>query len=361
MNIVNVSLKENPYKIIIGEKILAKLGQQLKALKIGRDAVIITSPIIKRYYGRIVAGSLKRSGFSVKFCVVADGERSKSAKIALKVMEDIAKYDVLKQVFVVALGGGVIGDLAGYVAAAYKRGINYVQVPTTFLAQIDSAIGGKTAVDLPIGKNLIGAFHQPKMVYSDVHVLRTLDKRQMRNGLSEAVKYGIIDDKSLFNDLVKNYQKVLDRDTATLTRVVLRCSRIKTKVVVRDEKETKGIRTILNFGHTIGHAIEAAGGYRIYHHGEAIALGMRVAADLSCRLRLFSRKNAEKLNQLLSDIGLPKRIMRVKLTDILRIMLHDKKFISGKNRFVLAKHIGKVVVREGVPLSMIKKSIQSYR
>lgn len=360
MKTVNVFLKQTAYKIVIGQGILSGLGARLKSLKIGTDAVVVTSPVIRRHHGNALAAGLKKNGFSVKFFEVPEGEQSKSAQVAFPLMEQIARYDSNKGVFIVAFGGGVIGDLAGYVAASYKRGVPYVQVPTTFLAQIDSAIGGKVAIDLPVGKNLIGAFYQPKIVWSDVSVLSTLDKRQMRNGLAEAVKYGVIADKKLFSYIVRNYRWLLDLQPATLEEVVLRCSRIKARVVVADEKETKGIRTILNFGHTVGHAIEAAGGYNRYHHGEAVALGMRVAAEISRQKGMLSAADCKKLNGLLSDIGLPGKIKGVPLADILRIMQHDKKFQKGQNRFVLAQKIGRVKVVTGVPSSVIQKSIQTY-
>ncbi len=359
MKSISVPLKENAYKIVIGRGIMPQLGSRLKSLRIGADAAVITSPIIRRYHGGALAAGFKKEGFSVKFFEVPEGEQSKSAKVAFPLMERIARYDSMKGLFIVAFGGGVIGDLAGYVAASYKRGVPYVQVPTTFLAQIDSAIGGKVAIDLPIGKNLIGAFHQPRIVWSDVSVLSTLDKRQMRNGLAEAVKYGVIADKKLFVYIAGHYRQLLDLRPAALEEVVVRCSRIKAGVVTADEKETKGIRTILNFGHTVGHAVEAAGGYDRYHHGEAVALGMRVAAEISRQKGMLANAQNEKLNGLLSDIGLPEKIKGVTLANILRIMQHDKKFAKGKNRFVLAQGIGRVKVVAGVSSSVIQKAIRT--
>ncbi len=360
MKTVDVPLKQNAYKIVIGRGILSGLGARLKSFKIGTDAVVVTSPVIRRHHGNALAAGLRKAGFSVKFLGVPEGEQSKSAKVAFPLIEQIARHDSSKGVFIVAFGGGVIGDLAGYVAASYKRGVPYVQVPTTFLAQIDSAIGGKVAIDLPVGKNLVGAFYQPEIVWSDVAVLATLDKRQMRNGLAEAVKYGVIADKKLFAYIVRNYRRLLDLHPAALEEVVVRCSRIKARVVVADEKETKGIRTILNFGHTVGHALEAAGGYSRYHHGEAVALGMRVAAEISRRKGMLCAAECARLNGLLSDIGLPAKIKGVPLASILRIMRHDKKFQKGQNRFVLAQKIGRVKVVTGVPSSVIEKSIRTY-
>ena len=360
MKVINVALKENRYKILIGHNILSQLGPHLKRLKLGTDALIVTNPGINRRYGKKVSASLIRSGFKVKVFQVPQGEKSKSAKGAFELIERIERYSVMKKVFIVALGGGVVGDLAGYVAAAYRRGIPYAQVPTTFLAQIDSAIGGKVGIDLPIGKNLVGAFYQPKLVYTDLMFLSTLDRRQIRNGLAEALKYGVIADLALFSYIERNYQKLLKGDVNTLLYLVVACSRIKTDVVVRDEKETKGIRSILNFGHTVGHAIEAAGRYKAYQHGEAIALGMRVAAEISHALKLLSRKEVIRLNTLLSDVGLPQVIKGVSVPKILSAMSHDKKFESGKNRFVVATKIGKVKLVSGVPASIIKKAIKTH-
>ncbi len=361
MRSIPVPLKTNAYKIVVGDHILSKLGAKLKSLKIGKDAIIITNPLIRKYHGKALISGLKKSGFSVKVLEVPAGERSKSAKVAFRLIEDIARYDRLKKVFIIAFGGGVVGDLAGYVAAAYKRGIPYVQVPTTLLAQVDSAIGGKVAVDLAFGKNLIGAFYQPRIVWSDVALLSTLSKRQVRNGLAEVVKYGVIADAKFFKYIAKNNKNLLGLDPQALVHVVERASRIKRDVVVADEKETKGIRTILNFGHTIGHAIETAGKYDQYHHGEAVALGMRVAAHISRQKRMCCLRDVSALDELLSTLALPERIKNVKISDILRIMKHDKKFLSGCNRFVLMVRIGKVKVLENISPAVIKKAIKAYQ
>lgn len=359
MTTITVPLKSNAYAIMIGHDILPVLGAKLKKMKIGQDAVIITNPAIAQYHGKALISGLKKNGFTVKVLNVPPGERSKSAKTAFRLIEEIARYDSLKKIFIIAFGGGVVGDLAGFVAAVYKRGVPYVQVPTTLLAQVDSAIGGKTAIDLAVGKNLAGAFYHPKLVWSDVSVLSTLTKRQIRNGLAEVIKYGVIADAAFFRYVAKNYRRILGLDFRALVYVVEQSSRIKRDVVVADEKETKGMRTILNFGHTIGHAIEAAGSLNQYHHGEAIALGMRVAADISYRQKLCKAADVTALNELLSCIGLPERIQKVKTGDILRFMKHDKKFLSGKNRFVLMVRIGKVKVLENIPPAVITQAIKA--
>ncbi|MFT5169771.1 MAG: 3-dehydroquinate synthase [Candidatus Omnitrophota bacterium] len=360
MKNIKVALKQNGYDISVGLDILPKLGNAVKKLNIGHDAIVITNPVVRKCHGAAVVKSLKKSGFTVKVFEVPDGEASKSIKVAFDLMERVAAYDVLKQPFIVAVGGGVIGDLAGYIAAAYKRGIPYVHVPTSFLAQVDSSIGGKVGIDLKLGKNLVGAFYQPKLVFSDVSVLKTLPIKQIRNGLAEAIKYGVIYDKDLFEYIETNCTKLLSGDLKKLTHVVIRSSEIKAAVVVRDEKETKGVRVILNFGHTVGHAIEAAGAFKVYQHGEAIALGMRIVADMSVKLKLFTKKNEQRLNDLLTAVGLPEVVKRVKLVDVMKLMKHDKKFITGQNRFVLAQRFGKVTVVEGIKEDLIKASIKKY-
>ena len=357
MTIIDVPLKNNPYPIIVGKNILPKLGSYLKSLSIGGDAVIITHPSLYRRYGSVLKKTLDHNGFSVCVLTVPEGEKSKSVKTAFNLIEKIARRDVLKRMFIIAFGGGVIGDLAGFVAASYKRGIPYVQVPTSFLAQIDSAIGGKVAIDLSIGKNLVGAFYQPRCVYSDVALLSSLPLRQIKNGLAEAVKYGIISDSKLFDHIETYCQKLLKGDLNSLCHVVVRSSEIKAEVIAQDEKETKGIRTLLNFGHTFGHAIEAAGQYRRYQHGEAIALGMRIASNVSNKLGMLSRRDEERINGLLTQVGLPQKIKKLKATSILNMMKHDKKFITGKNRFVLVAKIGKVKVVEGLNPKMIREAV----
>lgn len=356
---VNLGLRENSYDITVGSGILKDLGASLKTLNVGKDAIVITNPKIKLLHGRVLASGLKRNGFTVKFFEVPDGERSKSVKTAVRLIENIVDYNVRRDIFIVAFGGGVVGDLVGFVAAVYKRGVPFIQVPTTFLAQIDSAIGGKVAVDLPAGKNLIGAFYQPKLVWSDVDLLTTLTKRQIRNGLGEAVKYGVISDKSLFDYIEMNAVRLLAADPKILKEVVYHCSRIKAKVVMSDEKETKGIRTILNFGHTVGHAIEAANKYQSFHHGEAIGLGMCVAVDISRRLGLLSADAASHIKKVLQDIGLPVKIQKTKLSSILKHMRHDKKFQAGQNRFVLATGIGSVKILCGIKNSIVHASIKA--
>ncbi len=357
MKRIKVLLREQSYDIVIGHDVLADFPKYLKPLGLGKDAVMVTHARIERVHGVKLAAALKKAGYAVKIVNVPEGEASKSAAQALRLIEQIASHDVDRKIFIIALGGGVIGDLTGFVAATYKRGVPYIQVPTTLLAQIDSAIGGKTAIDLKYGKNLVGAFYQPRLVYADTKVLKTLTRRQIQNGLAEAVKYGVIDDASLFALIERQRKSLLAADSKVLATIVHRCARIKARVVGADEKETKGLRTILNFGHTVGHAIEAAGRFGQYQHGEAVALGMRAAADISMAMGMLSEKDGRRINALLSDLGLPEKIQRVQVRDIMSLMRHDKKFTAGKNRFVLASKIGRVKVVENIPLDLISAAV----
>jgi len=357
---VVVKLKNNSYTIAIGHGILGEFPHLIRALGLGKDALIISHPAIERLYGGKLSAVLKKAGYTVKILNVPEGEKSKSAACALRLLKQISAYDVCKKIFIIALGGGVIGDLAGFVAAIYKRGVPYIHVPTTLLAQIDSSIGGKTAIDLETGKNLVGAFYQPSLVFADTGVLKTLDKRQIRNGLAEAIKYGIIGDAKLFDYIEANHKKFLKGDTGVLNFIVQRCARIKAKIVSEDEKETKGLRTVLNFGHTVGHAVEAASRYDQYHHGESVGLGMRVAARISVNMGFLTRPQELRINRLISSVGLPEKIVGVRLAKILDLMRHDKKFTAGHNRFVLARKIGQVKIVRDVPAKIITQAIQAY-
>jgi 3-dehydroquinate synthase len=240
------------------------------------------------------------------------------------------------------------------VASVYKRGINYVQIPTTLLSQVDSAIGGKTAVDLDLGKNLVGAFYQPRLVFSEVNFLKSLDMTQLRCGMAEVIKYAVIKDRKLFNFLENKYQQILQKNPVALEKIIYACSRIKAEIVSQDEKEVSGLRSILNFGHTIGHAIEAASGYKGYNHGQAVSLGMLVAVDLSKKLELIDLNSALRIQNLIKLYGLPTRIKGVSVARIIRAHYHDKKFSGKENKFVLTSGIGKPRIVRNIKLDLIK-------
>lgn len=356
MKIIKVKLARSPYRIYIGKNILSMAGRLIKEAKIGSDALIISQASILRLHGKKIKQALQKTCSSVQTLTVPDSEESKSARFAFDLIEKIMRSDKKKRLFLVAFGGGVVGDLAGFIAAIYKRGIPYIQIPTTLLAQIDSAIGGKTAVDMAYGKNLVGAFYQPKFVLADVALLKTLPRKELLSGLSEAVKYAVIKDVRLFSFLEKNNQKILKKDAAALSYLIARCAAIKAGVVASDEFDKKGIRIILNFGHTIGHAIEAASQFRV-SHGEAVSIGMICACDLSCRLGILKEKEALRIVDLIRGIGPSACTKGIKVHAVLKTIDYDKKFTKGVNRFVLIEKIGRTKIVENIPLDLIRKVI----
>jgi 3-dehydroquinate synthase len=358
MKIIKLNLKKRSYNIIVGPGAINRLGGYLTKLNLGQDAYIITNAPINKRYGNELRNVLQKSNFNVRFKVVPDTEESKSIKMFASCLQGLADFDTRRRVFVIAFGGGVVGDLSGFVASVYKRGVAWIQVPTTLLAQVDSSIGGKTGIDLPQGKNLAGAFYQPRLVLSDTRFLRTLSLRQMRSGMAEVIKYAVIADKNLFSYLEKKQKDALKRKLSTLEYVVGSCSYIKASIVQRDEREEKGLRTILNFGHTIGHAIEAASRYRLYNHGEAIALGLLVAVDISRALNMIGEKLRLRIEDLIKAIGLPHRIKGISLSSIINAQYRDKKFIGPRNRFVLIKGISKTEIIENIPLKVIEAALE---
>ncbi|MDD5238561.1 MAG: 3-dehydroquinate synthase [Candidatus Omnitrophica bacterium] len=358
MHTIRVNLKKYPYAIIAGSDILRLLGKYITRLNIGKDAYIITNKQIRSKWGSALNRSLRLYGINIKFRDIPDTEKSKSMDMATHLITDIARYDKGRQTFIIAFGGGVVGDVAGFIASIYKRGIPYIQVPTTLLAQVDSSIGGKTAVDLAQGKNLVGAFYHPRLVFSDIKFLKTLRIRQISSGLSEVIKYAVIKDRQLFLYLEKRYKDILALRPSSLEYIVKASSLIKTNIVGCDEREEKGIRTILNFGHTVGHAIEAASNFKGYNHGEAIALGMLVAGDISMELGLISDIEIQKIENLIKAVGLPVKIKNVSVAGIINAHYRDKKFIGQRNRFVLLKEIGETKIVENIPLGVIKLAIR---
>jgi 3-dehydroquinate synthase len=359
VNRARVSLGDRSYDILIGDGLLSKSGIIINKLNMGRDAVVITNKALERAYGKTLKNSLNRSGISVKFELLPDSEKAKSSHTLLKVLNHIAAYDKKRSVFIIALGGGVVGDLAGFAAAAYKRGIPYAQIPTTLLAQVDSSVGGKVAIDLSAAKNLAGAFYQPKVVISDTGVLMSLSQRQIHNGLAEIIKYGVIKDRDLFAYLERNHRRAARLDKRVLAHLIMRSVKIKARLVGEDELDSKGKRIILNYGHTIGHAIEAASSYsNKYNHGEAIAIGMCVAADIACKLNLLKRADAERIECLIKKCGLPTKAKGLKFHKIYEAHLHDKKFVRNKNRFVLPYAPGRAGVVEAIPGRLIAEAVK---
>jgi 3-dehydroquinate synthase len=356
VRIVKVPLGNRSYDIKIGPGLIHKLGTECARLKLGQRCAIITDTNVGRQYAKPAYNALVQAGFEPSLVIVPAGETAKSLKSVHSCYDRLASHRLERKSFIVALGGGVVGDLAGFVAATYLRGIPFVQVPTTLLAHVDSSVGGKTGVNLKAGKNLVGAFHQPRLVLCDLEALATLPAREFRAGLAEIIKYGIIYDAALFTRLERDLPKLLRRESKTLGEVIARCCEIKADVVGQDETES-GLRAILNFGHTIGHGLEAISRYGKYLHGEAISIGQVAAAKLSVALTGLPAPDATRITDLLQRAGLP---TEVKLTTrqrpkLLAAMKLDKKVSNGEIKFVLARRIGQVVWGERVPMSEIEK------
>jgi len=343
MRSVIVELGNRSYAIKIANGLLSRLGTECAQLKLGRRCAIITDENVGRHLARAALKSLGASGFAPVLISIPAGEKSKRITMVEECYDQLAAHRLERNSFIIALGGGVVGDLAGFVAATYLRGIPFVQVPTTLLAQVDSSVGGKTGVNLKAGKNLVGVFYQPQLVLCDLDALETLPKREYVSGLAEIIKYGIIYDAILFAQLERNLPKLLQRDPATLAAVIARCCEIKAYVVGQDETDG-GVRAILNFGHTIGHAIENSSGYGKYLHGEAIAIGQVAAARLSQKILGLSSGEVKRIEQLFVQAGLPVKIklntgQRKKLFAAMKL---DKKVADGEIKFVLAEKIGRV-------------------
>jgi 3-dehydroquinate synthase len=354
MRNVHVPLGSRSYEIKVSGGLLSRLGAECAQLKLGQRCAIITDSNVGKHFAEATLKSLSASGFETILVTVPAGEKSKRIAVVEKCFDQLAKHRLERKSFIVALGGGVVGDLAGFVAATYLRGIPFVQVPTTLLAQVDSSVGGKTGVNLRAGKNLVGAFYQPRLVLCDLDTLKTLPKREFISGLAEVIKYGIIYDVILFAQLERELPKILKRDAKTLSQIIARCCEIKADVVGQDETET-GLRAILNFGHTIGHAIENSFGYGKFLHGEAIAIGQIAAAKLSHKILGLPSGDVARIEKLFSQTGLPTQIKlsparRKKLFAAMKL---DKKVSAGEIKFVLAEKIGKVVWGQKVSPDLI--------
>jgi 3-dehydroquinate synthase len=354
MQRVKVELGDRTYEILIGRDLLAELGPRCKKLGLGSRCAIITDSNVAPHYGKETQRLLEASGFQVTVITIPAGEKSKSLKYVGECYDAMAQHRLERKSFVVALGGGVVGDLAGFVASSYLRGIPFIQVPTTLLAQVDSSVGGKTGINLAAGKNLVGAFYQPRLVLCDLATLDTLPERELRAGMSEVIKYGIIYDALFFRRLEEQLESALNRDPVTLSKIIARCCAIKADVVSQDETET-GLRAILNFGHTIGHALEAISGYGKYLHGEAIAVGQVLAARLSQKILGLPAPDAERIRALLDRTKLPveARLSETEKQKLLGAMKLDKKVVQGQIKFVLARQIGKVEFGCKVPESEV--------
>lgn len=354
---IKVKLAEKTYPILAGEKSLVFLPALINKTHLGSDAVVITTSKIFSLHGEKIKSQLQKSCRHILWLTVRDSEKSKSAHVALDLIEKITRFDIKKDIFLVAFGGGVIGDLTGFIAAIYKRGVPYVQIPTTLLAQVDSSIGGKTALDTKCGKNLIGAFYQPKFVLADTALLKTLPKKEVLAGLAEIIKYAVIKNKDLFAFLEKNLINIFNFNQTVLTHVITTCASMKALIVSQDEYDKKGIRIVLNFGHTTGHAIEAVSNFKI-NHGDAVSMGMIYACRLSKKINLLSEKSSLRITSLIREAGLPSKILPIKPQEILKIMNFDKKTKKGRMRFILLKNIGETKVVDNLSRKDILRALK---
>jgi 3-dehydroquinate synthase len=341
MQTLTVNLGERSYPIHVGANTLDRVGESLQQAGLRGKVAIVSNPTVAQLYLDPVHDALSASGFEVAPILLPDGEEHKNLKSLATIYDGLVKARLERKSGILALGGGVIGDLAGFAAATYLRGVPYVQLPTTLLAQVDSSVGGKTAVNHDSGKNLIGAFYQPKLVLIDVTVLRTLPRRELVAGLAEVIKYGIIEDPILFRLLEDRIERLLALDRELLMQVIATCCAIKARVVEQDERE-EDYRAVLNFGHTVGHALEAATDYKQFLHGEAVGVGMAKATAISLQQGFCDQKSFERVIQLIKKAGLPIELPSdISITNLLQGMEIDKKTAGGKIKFVMCEGIGK--------------------
>jgi 3-dehydroquinate synthase len=356
---VRVNLPGRGYEIRIGTGLLAEAGGFLNERGALKRAIVVTDSQVAKFHGQPFAASLSASGVKVDTVVLESGEPTKSVAEAERLWNKFLELGADRKTLVVALGGGVVGDLAGFVAATFARGLRYAQVPTTLLAQVDSSVGGKVGVNLPGAKNMVGAFWQPIAVLVDTHTLKTLADREYRSGLAEVVKYGVILDADFFARLERDAASLVSRQDDVLAEVIARCCRLKADVVEGDEREETGLRAVLNYGHTFAHALEAVGGYGELLHGEAVSIGMMCAARLAQRLGRIDAKLVERQHALLATLGLPVDVPRLNSEQLLSAMLHDKKTELGKLRFVLPDQLGHVELVDGVDVALVREAMSN--
>jgi 3-dehydroquinate synthase len=343
--IIKVLLEKNSYDIKIGYNCLSSLGKEINNLGYNKQTVIITNTVVADLYKDKIIESLDSCDIKNIVLVVPDGEKYKSLETASDLYDSLIRINAHRNDPIIAFGGGVVGDLAGFVAATYMRGVPFIQVPTTLLAQVDSSVGGKVAVNHPHGKNMIGCFYQPKLVLIDIDFLETLPLREYKAGLAEIIKYGFIQDKKLLELLENDLGKIFNKNRDTLLKIIAGCCEIKARIVEEDEKDF-GKRAILNYGHTIGHAIESLIGYGKLLHGEAISIGMVAAADIAHQMKLIDTNLMERHKKILTAFGLPISISKIKPDEILKKIELDKKKKQETESFVLLKEIGEPQIFE---------------
>lgn len=351
MRKVNVEISSRSYEIHIGSGRLAQTGRWLTENGFSGKLVIITSPTLKKRYGDGLKQALDKDNFRVFTLLVAEGEEQKSLETAGRLYQELTECRTERTTPVLALGGGVIGDLAGFVAATYMRGVPLVQIPTTLLAQVDSSIGGKVAVDHGQLKNKIGAFYQPRLVIADINTLKTLPTTEIASGLAEVIKSAAIRNKNFFAFLEANIDRIIARESQALEEVVFQTAQIKAEVVAQDERDL-GLRSILNYGHTVGHAIETVSDFKV-GHGSAVALGMLAAARISTKMGFLDKEAETRLKKLIRKAGLPTTMPKLDRKRLLQAMQHDKKVQQNKIRFVLLREIGNALLTDAVSPSLV--------
>lgn len=359
MQKVRVELGERSYNIVIDSGILGDIGRSLEKFEFSRKIALISNPTVYRLYGDTVRNALVGSGFDPVEIIIPDGEEYKNLAQVRDIYGEMLKARLDRKSVVMALGGGVIGDIAGFAASTYMRGIDFVQVPTTLLAQVDSSVGGKTGVNHTAGKNMIGTFWQPRLVWVDISTLKTLPKRELLAGLAEVIKYGVIWDREFFEFLESRRESVLNLEGDALAHIIERSCEIKADVVSKDEREA-GIRAILNYGHTIGHAIETVTGYTRYLHGEAVAMGMYAEAKAAQILGMVDDAAVKRIRTLIEMYGLPAVLPdSLDFRSLFESMQLDKKTVSGELKFILPESIGKVKVHKGITEAVVREALGS--
>lgn len=356
--IVKVDLGDQSYDIHIGNNCLTSLAESAAGIPRSSRCILVSDELVFSLYGNTVLDILRSTGLRVENAVIKGGEACKNLATLGWLYEQMIEKGMDRKSTVLALGGGVVGDLAGFAAASFMRGIGYIQIPTSLLAQVDSSVGGKTGVNLPLGKNLVGAFYQPDLVFADVNLLHTLEEKEYQTGLAEVIKYGIIWDIDFFNYLEGNVEPIKARDMDCLIHIVSRCCEIKAEIVAQDEKEN-GLRALLNLGHTFGHAFEALTNYGKFTHGQAVAIGMVYAARLAASLGMMTEQEAKRVTDLIENYGLPINYGDLNPRAIVERMYLDKKSIGGKIRMVLPEGIGRSRIVSGVTDAQLEQILQN--
>jgi len=358
--VITVDLGPRSYSIVVAAGALGDVGSRLRELRLGSRTALVSDAAVGRLYRKTVTSSLEAAGFSVAAIEVPEGEGAKTLEVAERCWNELLAAGLDRTSTVLALGGGAVGDVAGFAAATYMRGVNVVQLPTTVLAQVDASIGGKTAIDHPLAKNLIGAFHQPRLVIVDPAVACTLPEREFRSGLAEIVKHGIVLDAGYFAELERDLAPLRARELGVLESIIAGSCRLKASVVERDEREAE-LRHVLNYGHTIGHALEAATGYARLTHGEAVSLGIVAEARLARRLGIAGAETVARQERMLDALGLPVRDASIDVELVVAAIARDKKAKDGRVPFVLAPQIGTFRLVLDVPGADVRAAIASLR